>query len=687
MCGVLEITERDAASIEYGESSCMEVGKSYGTVEQYREAANRRLERDDDSEEAAEVYSEGETVPREGFSGHHQGEGNVEAREALTFDTNLASMHTYLGGLGEVEDVSSDRFSGLCGTVLKLPMFYLEGIVLFPGQKLPLRVLQQRFKAAVHHAMDPVANDAVQTLGVIHVRVSPNGNIHVANYGTTAKIKRASEQRDGSLNVMTTGGQRFRILSVWTQPDGALFAQVQTIEEDTNTQRDFSRHLNSAFGSVASTVNRRNSRDKQSSSAFLPRWNDGQTPSSNFDEFVEEPEDGEQYVQHREGNNEADQVLNEDSDAEDGGLDEERTGGQYGDEAEAFFDAVAEEDEQRSSDEYDDGSGPHDGRPQDEDNNDEDSYDGRPRVRQRLNTGSSIGRRLEAVQREPTEGRNRKEGELLEVSQSTEQPQSLDEKRKGKERASEEEQPAHDREDTVAKILPVSVVRGQRGPYANAYQMWRKDTSRWNTRAQLTALPHWVYRQYDTYDLARRAADMMGKMGDHPRLEELVSDPTRLSYYIGSNMPIQDHTRQDLLEIDSTLVRLKREIQLLEGMDTLRCNGCGEVIARRSDVFVMSTEGAIGAYVNAHGYVHETLTLSCARNMRIRGAPQTENSWFPGYAWILAKCQGCHLIRREQHMGWRFVAVDPDTRPQTFWGIRRTQLIGSSEAQPPDHLD
>lgn len=83
-----------------------------------------------------------------------------------------------------------------------------------------------------------------------------------------------------------------------------LFAQVQIIEEDTNTQRDFSRHLNSAFGSVASTFNRRNSRDKQSSSAFLPRWNDGQTPSSNFDEFVEELEDGEQCVQHQEGNNE-----------------------------------------------------------------------------------------------------------------------------------------------------------------------------------------------------------------------------------------------------------------------------------------------------------------------------------------------------------------------------------------------
>lgn len=56
-----------------------------------------------------------------------------------------------------------------------------------------------------------------------------------------------------------------------------------------------------------------------------------------------------------------------------------------------------------------------------------------------------------------------------------------------------------------------------------------------------------------------------------------------------------------------------------------------EVIARRSDIFVMSSDGAIGAYVNLHGYVHETLTLSCARGMRIEGPPQTENSWFPGY--------------------------------------------------------
>jgi cereblon len=371
-----------------------------------------------------------------------------------------------------------------------------------------------------------------------------------------------------------------------------------------------------------------------------------------------------------------DEAAEEDSDAEDGAFDGERTGDLDGNESEDLIAALNEEDEQDSSDEDDDGT---------------DSYDERPRVRQRSNTGSSVGRRLEALSSEPTEGRNRKRRELPEARLSTEgyRPEEVQSAaaRGNTEEAVHEEHPAQSRDDYLARIVPVSSVRAQGGPYAKAYQMWRKDASRWKMRAQLTAWPHWVYRQYDPFDLARRAADILGQMGDHPRLEELVSRPTALSYYIGSNMPIQDHTRQELLEIDSTLARLKREIQLLEGMDTLRCNCCGEVIARRSDVFVMSTEGAIGAYVNAHGYVHETLTLSCARNMRIRGAPQTENSWFPGYAWILAKCQGCHLNRREQHMGWRFIAVDPDTRPQTFWGIRRTQLIGSSETEPPDYWD
>lgn len=65
MSSVLDIKDREAEDVEN------EAGESYGghaTAEQYREAANRRLEPPDvDSEEEAEVYSEGEMAPREGF--------------------------------------------------------------------------------------------------------------------------------------------------------------------------------------------------------------------------------------------------------------------------------------------------------------------------------------------------------------------------------------------------------------------------------------------------------------------------------------------------------------------------------------------------------------------------------------------------------------------------------------------
>lgn len=663
----------------YGGNNCNDVGtsdegcESHSTEEQHREAALRMQDSDANSESAAEMSSEGEIGSQsEDYSGHHdQGDAHWEPQEALTFNTSLASAHTYLGGLGDLEDVVSDGFNGAGGQVLKLPMFYLEGIVLFPHQKLPLRVLQQRFKAAVTHALCPDSNDAFQTLGVIHIRVSRRG-IHVANYGTTAKICKVKEQRDGSVNVMTTGEQRFRILTVWTRPDGALFAQVQIIEEDTKKLGDFPGRFNHAFSPMASVFKRRTGRAKHSPTGLLS----GYAPrAASEDEFFEEPEDAEPNVNYhadiREGQMaQGDHVLQEESEVEDEVADEYRIEALNGDESDDFVDAVAGDGD--CSDEDYDGTG---------------SFFERPPVRQRLDFESSIARRLEemeSVEREPTEGRNRKPPEPLEVSQYREKGFPLEGEQSTEEVGDKERQPAQSEESTAAETLPLCAVGSRGGPYVNAYRKWRKDASRWSMRAQLSTWPHWVYRQYDAFDLARRAADMMRQMGNHPRLEELVTKPTELSYYIGSNMPIQDHTRQELLEIDTTLARLKREIQLLEGLDTLRCNCCREVIGRRRDVFVMSTEGAIGAYVNAHGYVHETLTMSCARNMRIKGAPQTENSWFPGYAWILAKCQTCYLNNREQHMGWRFIAEDPNTRPQTFWGIRRTQLISSSESRAPD---
>ncbi len=68
--------------------------------------------------------------------------------------------------------------------------------------------------------------------------------------------------------------------------------------------------------------------------------------------------------------------------------------------------------------------------------------------------------------------------------------------------------------------------------------------------------------------------DMLRQMADLPRMEAMVRSPNLLSYHIASNMPLQDATRQELLEVDGTVHRLRREIELLETMDQLRCKCC-----------------------------------------------------------------------------------------------------------------
>lgn len=76
------------------------------------------------------------------------------------------------------------------------------------------------------------------------------------------------------------------------------------------------------------------------------------------------------------------------------------------------------------------------------------------------------------------------------------------------------------------------------------------------------------------------STDMLRQMAELPRMEAMVRTPSLLSYYIASNMPLQDATRQELLEVDGTVYRLRREIELLESMDQLRCKRC--LVGQRS---------------------------------------------------------------------------------------------------------
>lgn len=50
--------------------------------------------------------------------------------------------------------------------------------------------------------------------------------------------------------------------------------------------------------------------------------------------------------------------------------------------------------------------------------------------------------------------------------------------------------------------------------------------------------------------------------------------PDLLSFHIASKIPISDTARQELLEIDGTTYRLRKEIELLESFDKIRCKTC-----------------------------------------------------------------------------------------------------------------
>ncbi|KAE9587063.1 hypothetical protein Lal_00004469 [Lupinus albus] len=181
--------------------------------------------------------------------------------------------------------------------------------------------------------------------------------------------------------------------------------------------------------------------------------------------------------------------------------------------------------------------------------------------------------------------------------------------------------------------------------------------------------PQWVFHMFDSYCLAERVADMWKQIVGAPRMDSLVKKPDVLSFYIASKIPVSESTRQELLDIDGITYRLRREIELLASIDLIRCKSCQTIIAERSDMLVMSSEGPLGAYVNPGGYVHEIMTLYKADGITPVGPSATEYSWFPGYAWTIAKCSTC-----KTQLGWLFTATKIKLKPSSFWGIRSCQV-------------
>ncbi|KAL6006082.1 hypothetical protein ACLOJK_040127 [Asimina triloba] len=517
-------------------------------------------------------------------SSEHDGDNG-----SVPFNTSLASLHTYLGGrhlkfvqvaylsrcfyVTEVEDTHGRQAFLEGGAVLNLPMFYLEGVVLFPEATLPLTGIQSTYKASIEAAM--THSVAPYTIGVVRAyRIRDDYRLAFATVGTTAEIRQYRRLEDGSLNVVTRGRQRFHFKRRWTDVEGVPWAEVRIIEEDLplRTPRD-------AFGQLASICN-----FQSRSNSALAHSN-----SSHGKEHEEEEFDWE----HK-----SDVSIQSDCSTMDSRLGQSMTD---------LYNGYGSCDELASSE--------------------SESACELGHLLERSSAGKSGGVWEPRMIRDPNESNSNGFG----TAEST------------------------PRRESVTGV-----------GWKNA---WVADESKWLHRAPRSFWPRWVYRMHDSYSLARRLADMWRQIIGVPNVECLVRKPDLLSFFIASRIPVSESTRQELLEIHGISYRLRREIQLLECFDLIRCKTCQNVIAKRSDMLVMSSDGPLNAYVNPHGYVHEVMTLHRTNGLVLKGFPVKEHSWFPGYAWTIANCASC-----EMNMGWLFTATNKKLQPRSFWGVRSSQV-------------
>ncbi|KAL8171665.1 hypothetical protein V2J09_023469 [Rumex salicifolius] len=495
----------------------------------------------------------------------------------VTFNATLASLHAYLG---EVEDIGiqGHRIAFLDGgAIFNLPLFYLEGVVLFPGAILPLRVLQPKFITVIERAMSPA--DAPYTIGVVRACRNPdNRSLRFANIGTTAEIRQYRRLEDGSLNVVTRGHQRFRVRRRWIDVDGAPCGEVQIIQEDLplRTPRD-------AFGTLTPLSN-------LSGMTLLHT----RTPSTSRSKRHAQCR-GSYTDTESEGSFESELSMTEMR------LHQSAIGSSY---ASDLFDEPSNSDNEGQGSESE------------------------------LELGSS--------QQNDSVG-------LLQFDDKGNFSGSVGTEKNKKKRRSFS--------DNKMKKDWITCYRKRPREVARAF--W----------------PQWVYRMYDSFYLAKRATDMWKQIVGTPNMDVYVGKPDILSFHIASKIPVSESTRQELLEIDGISYRLRREIELLENFDCVCCKNCKTLVGKRSDMLVMSSEGPMSAYVNPHGFVHETMTLLKANGLSLVGQADTRYSWFPGYAWTIAECANCGT-----HMGWLFTATKKKLKPKSFWGIRSCQVADVTNA-------
>ena len=120
-------------------------------------------------------------------------------------------------------------------THIELPLFPLHS-VLCPGVALPLHIFEERYRLMVGRCIE-----RSEPFGVVLIRegneVGPLVG-RLADVGTTAVIREAGQYPDGRMDIMTVGGQRFRIHELDEDREPYLLGNVSLIEDNVGQRAE-----------------------------------------------------------------------------------------------------------------------------------------------------------------------------------------------------------------------------------------------------------------------------------------------------------------------------------------------------------------------------------------------------------------------------------------------------------------
>ncbi|GJN17705.1 hypothetical protein PR202_gb04796 [Eleusine coracana subsp. coracana] len=100
------------------------------------------------------------------------------------------------------------------------------------------------------------------------------------------------------------------------------------------------------------------------------------------------------------------------------------------------------------------------------------------------------------------------------------------------------------------------------------------------------------------------------------------------------------------------------------------------LIARRSDMVMVSSDGPVGTYMKLRDHGNEMITVYNVIGLALRGDPSKAYSLFPGYTWTIALCSSCESI-----IGWLFTADKKNLHPKSFWAIRTSQISDDTQSR------